>query len=142
MKTVVYLDMDGTISNLYGIENWLVRLRNEDSTIFTECETLITEKALFDLYPVEKYEIRILSMTPKKATKRYCMSVIAQKNEWLDTHFPHIKKRIYLPYGHNKNLNNSANTILIDFFVLMRRRPPSSTLGDARFPCTSLCRSR
>ena len=55
MKTVVYLDMDGTIANLYGIENWLGRLRNEDSTIFTECETLITEKALFDLYPVEKY---------------------------------------------------------------------------------------
>ena len=71
MKTVVYLDMDGTIANLYGIENWLGRLRNEDDTIFTECETLITEKALFDLYPVEKYEIRILSMTPKKATKRY-----------------------------------------------------------------------
>ena len=65
MKTVVYLDMDGTIANLYGIENWLGRLRNEDSTIFTECETLISETALFELYPVEKYEIRILSMTPK-----------------------------------------------------------------------------
>ena len=119
-RKIVYLDMDGTIADLYGINNWLERLRDEDSTIFTECETLITEKALFDLYPVEKYEIRILSMTPKKATKRYRMSVIAQKNEWLDTHFPHIKKRIYLPYGHNKNLKNSVNKILIDDNEIIR----------------------
>ena len=131
MKTVVYLAMDGTIANLYGIENWLGRLRNEDSTIFTECETLITEKALFDLYPVEKYEIRILSMTPKKATKRYCMSVIAQKNEWLDIHFPHIKKRIYLPYGHNKNLKNSVNKILIDDSEIIRNNFRGMTLAPA-----------
>ena len=70
MKTVVYLDMDGTIANLYGIENWSARLRNEDSTIFTECETLISEKALFDLYPVEKYEIRILSIKQKRVPRR------------------------------------------------------------------------
>ena len=131
MKTVVYLDMDGTIANLYGIENWLARLRNEDSTIFTECETLISEKALFDLYPVEKYEIRILSMTPKKATKRYSMSVIAQKNEWLDIHFPHIKKRIYLPYGHNKNLKNSANKILIDDSEIIRNNFRGIALAPA-----------
>ena len=56
-RKIVYLDMDGTIADLYGINNWLERLRDEDSTIFTECETLITEKALFDLYPVEKYEM-------------------------------------------------------------------------------------
>ena len=131
MKTVVYLDMDGTIANLYGIENWLARLRNEDSTIFTECETLISETALFELYPVEKYEIRILSMTPKKATKRYRMSVIAQKNEWLDTHFPHIKKRIYLPYGHNKNLKNSANKILIDDSEIIRNNFRGIALAPA-----------
>ena len=131
MKTVVYLDMDGTIANLYGIENWLARLRNEDSTIFTECETLISETALFELYPVEKYEIRILSMTPKKATKRYRMSVIAQKNEWLDIHFPHIKKRIYLPYGHNKNLKNSANKILIDDSEIIRNNFRGIALAPA-----------
>ena len=130
-RKIVYLDMDGTIADLYGINNWLERLRDEDSTIFTECETLITEKALFDLYPVEKYEIRILSMTPKKATKRYCMSVIAQKNEWLDTHFPHIKKRIYLPYGHNKNLKNSVNKILIDDSEIIRNNFRGIALAPA-----------
>ena len=28
-KQVVYLDMDGTIANLYGMENWLENLINE-----------------------------------------------------------------------------------------------------------------
>ena len=36
-RKIVYLDMDGTIADLYGINNWLERLRDEDSTIFTEC---------------------------------------------------------------------------------------------------------
>ena len=70
-------------------------------------------------------------MTPKQATKRDCMSVIAQKNKWLDTHFPHIKKRIYLPYGHNKNLKNSVNKILIDDSEIIRNNFRGIALAPA-----------
>ena len=45
-KKTVYLDMDGTIANLYGIENWLPRLKASDETIFLECEPMITEEEL------------------------------------------------------------------------------------------------
>lgn len=114
MKKTVYLDMDGTIANLYGIENWLPRLRAEDKTIFLECEPMISEKELLDKFPIENFEMKILSMTPLNATENYCLDVINQKNEWLNKHFPSITKRIYKPYGHNKNLKNSKNAILID----------------------------
>ena len=113
-KTIVYLDMDGTIANLYGLENWLERLLNEDKTVFIDCEPLTTEKHLLSLYPLEKYDIRILSMTPKNASQAYCKSVEQQKNIWLDKYFPQLKKRIYMKYGYNKNLKNSKNAILID----------------------------
>lgn len=114
MKKTVYLDMDGTIANLYEIENWLPRLRAEDKTIFLECEPMISEKELLDKFPTENFEMKILSMTPLNATENYCLDVINQKNEWLNKYFPSITKRIYKPYGHNKNLKNSENAILID----------------------------
>lgn len=114
MKKIVYLDMDGTIADLYKTPNWLERLINEDETIFTECEPLITETELFNYFPIEKYEIRICSMTPKNATEEYCENVENQKNKWLDEYFPNITKRYYLPYGNNKNYKNSKNCILVD----------------------------
>lgn len=113
-KTILYLDMDGTIANLYGLDNWLERLLNEDKTVFIDCEPLITEKQLLTLYPLEKYDIRILSMTPKNATQAYCESVREQKNVWLDKYFPRLQKRLYMAYGYNKNLKNSKNAMLID----------------------------
>lgn len=114
MKKIVYLDMDGTIADLYGIENWLPRLRNEDETIFLECRPMITEADLLKSFPADEYEIRVLSMTPLGATAEYCKNVAKQKDAWLDKFFPSITKRIYRAYGHNKNLRNSANAILVD----------------------------
>lgn len=113
-KTNVYLDMDGTIADLYHQPNWLERLLSEDKTIFTECEPLTTMETLEKIFPTDKYNIVILSMTPKNATIEYCKNVESQKNEWLNKYFPNLKKRIYLPYGNNKNLKNSSRAILVD----------------------------
>ena len=114
MKTKVYLDMDGTIADLYGIENWLSRLNNSDENIFLECKPIITEEALFSKFPADSFEIKILSMTPKNASNEYCENVKSQKDEWLNKYFPKLTNRIYKKYGHNKNLRNSKNAILID----------------------------
>lgn len=110
----IYLDMDGTIANLYEQKNWLERLQKEDTTIFLECQPLIEQKELLRLFPPQYYEIIILSMTPYNCSKEYHNQVIEQKNQWLDIHFPLLKKRIYKKYGNNKNLKNSVNAILID----------------------------
>lgn len=106
--------MDGTIANLYEQKNWLERLQKEDTTIFLECQPLILESELLRLFPPKYYEIIILSMTPYNCSKEYHNQVIEQKNQWLDIHFPLLKKRIYKKYGNNKNLKNSVNAILID----------------------------
>ena len=113
-KQVIYLDMDGTIADLYGIKNWLDGLINEVEGLFLNCEPLITEKELLKFFPSEIYELRICSMTPLNATREYCQVVIDEKNQWLDKYFPSITHRVYMKYGTNKNLKNSANHILID----------------------------
>lgn len=119
-KQIVYLDMDGTIANLYGIENWLDGLRQEKNGLFLNCDILVSQEKLFSIFPQEIFDIRILSMTPKDATKEYCETVKQEKNLWLDKHFPALKKRIYLKYGHNKNLKNSKNAILVDDNEMIR----------------------
>lgn len=113
-KKIVYLDMDGTIADLYNLPNWLERLQNEDKTIFEECKPLVTMEELNSYYPLDKYELRICSMTPKGASANYRESVKAQKNAWLDKFFPYITHRVYMTYGHSKNLRNSKEHILID----------------------------
>ena len=92
----IYLDMDGTIANLYEQKNWLERLQKEDTTIFLECQPLIEQKELLRLFPPKYYEIIILSMTPYNCSKEYHNQVIEQKNQWLDIHFPLLKKRVLL----------------------------------------------
>lgn len=113
-KINVYLDMDGTIADLYGQKNWLKDLIAEKTEPFENAKPMTTEKVLLELFPQNRYEIKILSMTPKKATSEYCRRVEKAKTEWLNKYFPNIKTKIYLPYGDNKNLKNSKNAILID----------------------------
>lgn len=113
MKTV-YLDMDGTIADLYDQPNWLERLHEEDASVFEECKPMVSEMKIRNLFPNENFELKILSMTPLNASENYCKKVENAKNKWLDKYFPSITNRIYLKYGKNKNLKNSKNAILID----------------------------
>ena len=113
-KINVYLDMDGTIADLYNEKNWLEDLMASNTRPFENAKPMTTEKVLFEIFPKDKYNITILSMTPKNATHEYCKRVEEVKSEWLNKYFPSLTKRIYLPYGNNKNLKNSANAILVD----------------------------
>ena len=113
-KQVVYLDMDGTIADLYGQADWLKGLIEEKEGLFIACKPLVTQEMIEEYFPAHSYDLRICSMTPKDASKEYCDKVIAEKNAWLDKYFPHIKHRVYKKYGYNKNLRNCRNHILID----------------------------
>lgn len=110
----VYLDMDGTIANLYEQENWLERLRKEDKEIFLNCKPMISQEQLLELFSPNKYEIIILTMTPMACSEEYHKQVIEQKNKWLNEYYPKLTKRIFKKYGKNKNLKNSNKAILID----------------------------
>ena len=45
MKTI-WFDMDGTIANLYGVDNWLDKLIAEDATPYAEAKPLLNMSQL------------------------------------------------------------------------------------------------
>ena len=84
-KTLVF-DMDGTIANLYGVENWLPMLRAEDPTPYIVAEPMYDMVELVNLLNKLKtigWTIAVTSWLSKESTKEYDKMVRQAKREWL-----------------------------------------------------------
>lgn len=113
----INFDMDGTLANLYGVDNWLQFLMNEDSTPYEIAEPLINLQALAHrLNNLQKigYTINIISWLSKNSSKNYDSMVITAKLKWLHTHLKSVRfDNIYIvPYGTPKHQITSG--ILFD----------------------------
>ena len=89
----IYFDMDGTIANLYGVENWLPKLRAEDSSPYVEAMPLVNVEAMAELLAELQhigYKLGIISWTSKGGSTSYNKKVRKAKIEWLVGCFPEI----------------------------------------------------
>lgn len=123
-KKIIYLDMDGTIADLYADKNWLEKLKNQDENIYKNADVIITEQELLKLYPLENYDIRILTMLAGYSTKEYQQNVINQKIEWLEKHYPTIaknEKNQFVEYGDCKAKYAEPNTMILDDNEIIRK---------------------
>ena len=104
MNITINFDMDGTIANLYGVENWLEYLINEDTTPYAVAEPLLRLSALARrLNNLQRmgYELAIISWLSKSGSDEYNEAVAMAKLEWLAKHLPsvHWNRIIIVPYG-------------------------------------------
>lgn len=105
----IWWDMDGTIANLYAVENWLPKLRAEDPTPYTEAEVLWNMSQLARLMnSVQKlgYKLGIISWTSKGGTESYNKAVAEAKKKWLGQHLASVKfdSICIVSYGTPKSL--------------------------------------
>lgn len=113
-------DMDGTIANLYGVENWLEYLISEDVTPYEIAEPMVRMCSLAKrLNNLQKrgYEIAIISWLSKCGSNEYNEAVTEAKKAWLAKHLPSVvwDEIIIIPYGTPKeNYCRSADDILFD----------------------------
>ena len=92
MRTI-WWDMDGTIANLYAVENWLPKLRAEDPTPYTEAEVMWNMSQLARLMNnVQKlgYKLGIISWTSKGGSASYNKAVAEAKASWLKLHLASV----------------------------------------------------
>lgn len=116
MKTIVF-DMDGTIADLYGVDDWLNDLINGNTRPYDIAKPLVNMSALARvLNGLQKkgYIINIISWTSKNGTAEYNERVKVAKLKWLSKHLKSVKfNNVYIvPYGTPKHKISSG--ILFD----------------------------
>lgn len=115
----IYFDMDGTIADLYAVENWLPKLRASDASPYEEADVMLNMSVLARyLNKLQKlgYEIGIISWTSKGGTEKYNRAVEVAKLNWLHDHLRSVSfDEIYIvDYGTPKQDFADETDILFD----------------------------
>ena len=120
MNRTLVFDMDGTIANLYGVENWLEMLRAEDPTPYIVAEPMYNMNTLKDILEILKLQgwtIAVTSWLSMNSTKEYDKMVRQAKREWLEKYnFPFDEIHL-VAYGTTKancTRKNGGYQILVD----------------------------
>ena len=115
----IWFDMDGTIADLYGVDNWLEMLINSDPTPYAIAKPLVNLSLLARLMnKVQRngFEICIVTALSKNSTAEYDEAVIKAKKMWLSRHLKSVRfdEIRFVPYWFTKNNVNSGEDILFD----------------------------
>lgn len=139
--TYLVFDMDGTIADLYGVEDWLAKLRAEDATPYKVAEPLVNMDSLLDVLcelQQNGYKIVINTWLSKESTAEYDALVREAKLNWLMLHeFDFIDHIHMVKYGTTKAkpmakyLKKGDTAILFDDNAKVRK---GWTLGDTVDP--------
>ena len=105
MKT--WFDMDGTIADLYAVENWLPMLRAYDPKPYLMAKPMhhmATLARMLNKAQAQGHELCIISWCSKESTADYDALVAQAKRAWLAKHLPSVHWDVVkiVPYGQNK----------------------------------------
>lgn len=120
MTTTIFFDMDGTIADLYGVENWLDYLIASDALPYEIAKPLIRLNALariLNRLQKQGYKVGVISWLAKNSNTAYDEKVTRAKKEWLKKHLASVNfDEIHIvKYGTPKQtFAKTENDILFD----------------------------
>lgn len=120
MTTTIFFDMDGTIADLYGVENWLDYLIASDALPYEIAKPLIRLNALAKILnrlQKQGYKVGVISWLAKNSDTDYDEKVTKAKKEWLKKHLASVNfDEIHIvKYGTPKQtFAKTENDILFD----------------------------
>lgn len=105
--TTFCFDMDGTIADFYGVENWLSMLRAYDPTPYKVAKPMMNFSTLArQLNAAQRKGARlvIVSWASKCCDPIFFADICMAKRNWLAEHLPsvHWDEIHIVPYGTNK----------------------------------------
>lgn len=115
-----YLDMDGSISDLYAVPNWLEKLRAEDPSPYAEAAPLVDVRRMNRILRALRdggIHVGVVSWLSKCSSPTYDRDVIAAKQAWLRRYFPILaeSERHFVPYGTPKStVVDVKDAVLVD----------------------------
>lgn len=89
----IWFDMDGTIANLYGVQNWLDYLMASDPTPYAIAKPLLRLNALarvLNNLQRRGYKVGVISWLAKNSTADYDEAVTKAKIDWLTKHLASV----------------------------------------------------
>ena len=120
MRAIV-LDMDGTITDLYGVDNWLSYLLIEDPTPYAVAKPYGDSKAINAALATLQgmgYVIEVVSWLSKgKPSKAFNAAVRKAKLDWLSNYYPCIDPSNVHVVAHGTNkwrVSNNKGGVLFD----------------------------
>ena len=118
-KMIVF-DMDGTLANFYGVENWLDMIRSGNATPYKIAEPLYdidTLNIIFDMLRALGYRIAITSWLAKNSTREFDTQVRNAKYSWIKKVGLEVDEIHIVKYGTPKadvTRKNNCFQILVD----------------------------
>ena len=116
----IYFDMDGTIADLYNVENWLPKLRAENPSPYTEAEAMVDTGELqlyLSILQNRGCKLGVISWLSKGSSKSYDKMVREAKKKWLRENLPEITfdETHFVKYGTRKDyIAKDKDGILFD----------------------------
>lgn len=105
MNKILVFDMDGTIADLYGVDNWLDDLENEKTRPFDVAEPLYDMEILNEILlflKLQGWRIVVTTWLSKTGSQEYNNLVRESKLAWLDKYnFPYDEVHL-IKYGTTK----------------------------------------
>lgn len=139
-QKVLVFDMDGTIADLYSVDNWLSDLRNENTRPYEIAKAMVdmnTTNFLLDILKSIGYKVVVTTWLSMNSSKEYEKQVSKTKKEWLDRMgFPYDEIH-FQSYGTSKvkaTEQYGTNQIIFDDNTDIRK---DWTLGKAINPKTT-----
>ena len=120
MNITINFDLDGTLVDLYGVENWLAYLIAEDTTPYEIAKPLVRFATLarrLNTLQRKGYNIAVITWLSKNGTAEYNEMVTATKLAYLAKHLPSVNwdRITVVPYGTPKeNFCNNPLDVLFD----------------------------
>lgn len=116
----IYFDMDGTIADLYNVENWLPKLRAENPSPYVEAEAMVDTGELqlyLSILQNRGCKLGVISWLSKGSSKSYDKMVRKAKKNWLRENLPEITfdETHFVKYGTRKDyIAKDKDGILFD----------------------------
>ena len=113
----IYLDLDGTVADLYGVEGWLADLEAKRTRPYEEAKPIynmsVLAKAIHKAQ-ANGIKVGVISWLSKTATEDYNKAVTRAKRKWLKKHLKSVNfDEVHIvPYGTPKS------TVALDIGIL------------------------
>ena len=120
LNITINFDMDGTIADFYGVDNWLEYLINEDIYPYANAQPMLrlcTLARKLNALQRAGYDLAIVSWLSKSGSRAYNDAVTVAKLAWLRKHLPSVNwdRITIVPYGTPKeNFCENPLDILFD----------------------------